>query len=211
LQARLVHEENPATGGADVSPDSLQGRSGTPLSKNGGRPMRLSCRFLVVACSAAALAIVPAASAAPGSTNFTVSLAEYAFTSTVGCFTGSGRGNVGDYALVDTCIEHDPLGSQPTYITGGWFAMTTRSPSGAIDYVTGSYVYHGGMVTTINPGPNCTNQQYGINGALEDVATSNTSGGTGTFAGTLTHYRTRVFGRCVTYWARVRASVTFAY
>lgn len=170
-----------------------------------------SYRFLVAACSAAALAIVPAASASPGSTSFAVSLGEYAFTSTVGCFAGNGHGNAGDSALVDTCIEHDPLGSQPTYITGGWFAMTTRSPSGAIDYVSGGYVHHGGTVTTINPGPNCTNQQYGINGALEDVSTSNTSGGTGSFAGTLTHYRAWVFGRCVTYWARVRAGVTFAY
>jgi hypothetical protein len=173
--------------------------------------MTRSYRFLVAAFSAAALALVPTASAAPGSTNFTVSLAEYAFTSTVGCFTGNGHGDAGDSALADTCIEHDPLGSQPTYITGGWFAMTTRSSSGALDYVSGSYVYHGGTVTTINPGPDCTNQQYGINGALEDVSTSDTSGGTGTFVGTLTHYRTRVFGRCVTYWARVRAGVTFAY
>jgi hypothetical protein len=189
----------------------VPGKVRDAVEQNGGRPMRRSCRFLVAACSAAALAIVPAASAAPGSTNFTVSLAEYAFTSTVGCFAGKGHGNAGDSALADTCIEHDRLGSRPTYITGGWFAMTTRSPSGAIDYVSGSYVYHGGTVTTINPGPNCTNQQYGINGALEHVATSNTSGGSGTFAGTLTHYRTRVFGRCVTYWARVRAGVTFAY
>ena len=173
--------------------------------------MRRSCRFLVAACSAAALAIVPAASAAPSSTSFTVSLGEYAFTSTVGCFAGNGHGNAGDSALVDTCIEHDPLGSQPTYITGGWFAMTTRSSSGAIDYASGSYVDHGGTVTTIDPGPNCTNQRYGISGALEHVATSNTSGGTGTFTGTLTHYRTRVFGRCVIYWARVRAGVTFVY
>jgi hypothetical protein len=173
--------------------------------------MRRSCRFLVAACIAAALAVVPAASAAPGSTSFTVSLNEYAFTSTVGCFAGNGHGNAGDSALVDTCIEHDPLGSQPAYINGGSFAMATRSPNGALDYVRGSYVYHGGTVTTINPGPNCTNQQYGINGALEDVATSNTSDGTGTFAGTLTHYRAWVFGRCVTYWARVRAGVTFVY
>jgi len=173
--------------------------------------MRRSYSFLVAALSAATLAIVPAASAAPGSTSFTVGLGEYAFTSTVGCFAGNGHGNAGDSAVVDTCIEHDPLGSQPTYITGGWFAMATRSPSGEIDYARGSYVYHGGTVTTINPGLNCTNQQYGISGALEHVATSDTSGGTGTFAGTLTHYRARVFGRCVTYWARVQAGVTFAY
>jgi len=173
--------------------------------------MTRSYRFLVAAFSAAAIAIVPAASAAPGSTNFGVSLGEYAFTSTVGCFAGHGSGNAGDSAVVDTCIEHDSLGSQPTYITGGWFAMTTRSPSGAIDYVSGSYVYHGGTITTINPGPNCTNQQYGISGALDHVATSSTSGGTGTFAGTLTHYRAWIFGRCVTYWARVQAGVTFVY
>lgn len=173
--------------------------------------MRRSFPLLVAGVTAAALALVPAASAAPASTTFAVSMHEYAFTSTVGCFAGNGRGNAGDAAVVDTCIEHDPLGSVPTYITGGWFAMTTTSPSGTIDFVVGSYVDHGGMITTINPGPNCTNQQYGITGTLEDVATSTTLGGTGMFRATLTHYRARLFGRCITYRARVTASVSFVY
>jgi hypothetical protein len=89
--------------------------------------------------------------------------------------------------------------------------MTTRNANGRIDFVTGSYVSHGGTITTLDPGANCTNQRYRVEGALERVATSNTWGGTGTFSAVLTHHRARIFGRCIIYRATVAGRATFTY
>jgi hypothetical protein len=160
---------------------------------------------------AAAFALPASAAAAPVSTSFAVTGFEYAFTPTVGYFAGTATGNAGDRGAWNTYVEHDPLGSTPTYINGGSFWMATRSPTGTYDWVTGTFVHHGGAITTIDPGANCTNQRYLVTGALEDVATSTTTGGTGEFAVTLTHYRARLLGRCITYSASVVGTVSFAY
>ena len=61
----------------------------------------------------AALALPAGASAAPASTTFFISGNEYAFTSTVGSFAGTGHGNAGDRAVWNTSVQHDPLGSVP--------------------------------------------------------------------------------------------------
>jgi hypothetical protein len=166
---------------------------------------------LFVVALAAALAIPASAAAAPASTMFAVSGHEYAFTPTVGCFAGTAVGNAGDRAAWNTCVEHDQLGSEPTYVNGGRFVMATRSPAGSYDYVTGTFVHHGGTIETIDPGTNCTNQRYRVTGALEHVSTSTTSGGSGAFAATLTHFRTRIFGRCIAYRATVVGTASFAY
>jgi hypothetical protein len=167
--------------------------------------------LLFVVALAMALSIPAAAAAAPVSTTFAVSGHEYAFTSTVGCFAGAAVGNAGDRAAWNTCVEHDPLGSAPTYVTGGRFAMATRSPAGRYDYVTGTFVHHGGTIETIDPGANCTNQRYRVTGTLEDVRTRTTSGGSGAFAATLRHFRARIFGRCIAYRATVVGTASFAY
>jgi len=159
----------------------------------------------------ATLAVPASASAAPASTSFAVTGFEYAFTPTVGLFAGRGTGNAGDRAAWNTYVEHDPLGSTETYVNGGSLQMTTRSPAGTYDWVTGEFVYHGGMITTIDPGTNCTNQRYLVTGALKNVSTSTTSRGKGTFAVTLTHYRASFLGRCVTYSASVVGTVGFVY
>ncbi len=177
-----------------------------------GKTHEHGSRLLVVlVLVAAGLALTSAVSAAPASTSFTIVGYEYAFTSTVGSFAGSGTGNAGDKAAWNATVDHDPLGSTPTYITGGSVAMTTASASGHLDYVTGALAYHGGTITTLNPGPNCTNQQYLVTGALQDVATSSTSGGSGTFTVTLTHYRYTLFGHCLIYKAGVTGIVSFTY
>jgi hypothetical protein len=167
--------------------------------------------LLFVVAFATALAIPTAAAAEPASTVFAVSGPEYAFTPTVGCFAGKAVGNAGDRAAWTTCVEHDPLGSEPTYVTGGRFAMTMRSPAGRYDYVTGTFVHHGGTIETIKTGANCTNQRYWVTGALKDVRTSTTSGGSGAFAATLTHFRTRIFGTCIAYRATVVGTARFAF
>jgi hypothetical protein len=166
---------------------------------------------LAVLCAIVALAAPSAASAAPASTSFSIVGYEYAFTQTVGNFAGTGVGNAGDRAWWNTSVQHDQLGSSPTYVNGGSFEMVTRSPSGSFDTVTGSFVYHGGMIENIDPGLKCTNQQYTVTGKLQDVATTTTSRGSGEFDAVLTHYRYSLFGHCVIYKARVVGSVSFVY
>jgi hypothetical protein len=174
--------------------------------------MKMGSRlFIVVALAVAGLALTSAASAAPSSTTFTIVGYEYAFTSTVGSFAGNATGNAGDRAAWNATISHDPLGSTPTYITGGSIELATANSSGHLDYVTGNLAYHGGTITTLNSGPNCTNQQYLVSGAVKDVATSSTANGSGTFSVTLTHYRFSLFGHCIIYKAGVRGTVGFAY
>jgi hypothetical protein len=170
--------------------------------------MKTLLRAAFAALAATAALVIPTATqAAPISTTYAVVGYEYAFTQTVGSFAGSATGNAGDHGLWNARVEHDPLGSMPTYVNGGTFAMTTSSP----DFVTGDFVHHGGTITTIDPGANCTNQRFLVTGTLEHVTTSTTSGGTGTFSATLTHFRHSFLGRCVIYAARVAGHVSFAY
>jgi hypothetical protein len=173
--------------------------------------MKTLIRSLIVTFAAgAALALPTAASARPASTTFAVTGNEYAFTQTVGSFAGRAMGNAGDSGLWNARVEHDPLGSQPTYINGGTFEMTTVRGF-STDFVTGDFVHHGGQITVLDPGAGCTNQRYLVAGQLQNVATRTTSGGTGTFSAVLTHYRYSLFGRCIIYNARVAGGVSFAY
>jgi len=159
---------------------------------------------------AVALLAPTGASAAPASTSFAVVGYEYAFTSTVGSFAGSGSGNAGEIAAWNATVAHDPLGSTPTYVNGGSFALTTASAS-RLDYVTGTLAYHGGTITTLDPGSGCTNQRYLVTGTLQNVATSTSSGGSGSVEVTLTHYRYSLFGTCIIYKARVSGTVNLTY
>ena len=173
-----------------------------------GRALRLLGLATVVV---ATLATPAAVSAAPASTTFAVKGAEYAFTRTLGSFAGIARGNAGETAVWNASVEHDPLGSAPTSITGGSFVMGTKGVATTFDYVQGTFVDGGGAITTIDPGTNCTNQRHLVTGALENVATSTTTNGTGFLQVTLTHYRTRIFGRCLTYRATVVGAARFEY
>lgn len=174
--------------------------------------MRSMVHFAVFAAAVVVAAVFAgAASAAPASSTFAIVGYEYAFTQTVGAFAGTGAGDAGDSAAWNTRVEHDPLGSTPTYVNGGRFELAARSPSGAVDAVTGTIVYHGGTITTLDPGAGCTNQRYLVTATLADVTTATTTGGSGNVQAVLTHYRTALFGRCVIYKARVAGSVSFAY
>jgi hypothetical protein len=174
--------------------------------------MKLGVRSSVTLLLAlAALALPAGASAAPASTVFAIAGNEYAFTSTVGSFAGTGQGNAVDGAVWNTSVQHDPLGSNPTYVNGGSFQMATSSATGHVDSVTGTFAYHGGTITTLSTGPNCTNQRFLVTGTLQDVATTTSSGGSGNFSVVLTHYRISLFGRCFIYNARVAGTVSFTY
>jgi hypothetical protein len=167
--------------------------------------------LLLVPLALAALALPAAASSAPRSTSFAIVGYEYAFTSTVGSFAGTGTGNASDRAYWNATVKHDRLGSTPTYVNGGPFAMTIRGAGGSVDAVVGTFTHHGGMITTLDRGANCTNQKYLVADTVRDVSTPTTSNGVGNFKVTLTHYRHRLFGRCVAYKARVAGTVSFRY
>ena len=174
--------------------------------------MKPLVRSSVTLLAVAALALPAGAAAAPASTSFAISGNEYAFTSTVGSFAGTGSGNAGDRALWNTSVQHDPLGTVPTtYVNGGTFQMATASPTGHADTVRGTFVNHGGTITTLSTGPNCTNQRFMVTGALHNVATTTSSGGSGAFSVVLTHYRISLFGQCFIYNARVVGTVSFTY
>ena len=165
----------------------------------------------VVAFAALVAAALPsAASSAPGSTTFTISGREYAFTSTRGFFAGGGSGNKGGSAYWNATVKHDKLGSSPAYVNGGSVAVTVRKGA-SVDAIVGTFSRHGGTISPLDRGANCTNQKYLVTGKLERVLTSTTSNGTGSLSATLTHFRHRVLGRCVAYKASVAGSVTFAY
>jgi hypothetical protein len=166
---------------------------------------------IVVSLAAGALVLPARSAAAPVSTAFAVTGFEYAFTQTVGSFAGSARGNAGDTGVWNATVQHDPLGSNPTYINGGSFDMTTTGAGNPLDFVNGRFAYHGGTITVLDSGANCTNQRYLVAGGLVNVATRKTSGGTGQFSVTLTHYRHSLFGHCIIYAARVAGSVRFVY
>jgi hypothetical protein len=172
----------------------------------------MTSRLLVaISIATAALALSSAAAGAPASTSFTIVGYEYAFTSTVGSFAGTGIGSAGDTMTWKATVEHDRLGSTPTFVNGGSFAAATVGAGGHLDYVRGTFAYHGGMITTLDPGENCSNQRYLVTGGLQNVATSTTSGDSGAFSVVLTHYRYSVLGYCIIYKARVSGTVTFTY
>jgi hypothetical protein len=167
----------------------------------------LSVAFLV----SAALGLPAAGSAAPASTSFTVNGYEYAFTPTVGSFAGRARGDAAETAVWNAVVKHDRLGAVPASVNGGSVTMATRSAGGVLDAVVGTLASHGGTITTLRRGANCTNQRYRVSATVEDVRTTTSAGGSGQFVVTLTHYRERLLGRCVAYMARVAGTVSFTY
>ena len=164
---------------------------------------------MLLALTAAA---APAAALSPPvSTSFKIDGYEYAFTSTVGSFAGNGSGDAGGTAYWNATVKHDRLGSEPTYVNGGSFAMAIRGPGNSVDAVVGTFTHHGGKITTLDRGANCTNQKYLVADTLQAVSTPKTSNGSGNFTVTLTHYRHRLLGRCIAYKARVSGQVSFTY
>ena len=131
----------------------------------------------------------------------TISGYEYAFTSTDGRFAGSASGSLP--GLWETDVRHTALclSCTPTAtITGGSFSLATGS-----GVVSGKFT--GGTVQVINPGASCTNQTFAVRGVLEAVRGS----GTGLFSATLTHFRHRILGSCVSYAASVKGTLSLTF
>ena len=166
--------------------------------------MNLQRLIILLAATLALLVAAPTAVAAQTYSD-TVSGYEYAFTSTDGKFAGSASGSLPGAWNAD--VQHTPLclSCTPTAtITDGSFSLaTTHNDVPAL--VSGAFV--GGTVQVTNPGASCTNQTFAVHGILGNVGWSPGSG-SGTFNATLTHYRRSIFGRCVSYSASVRGTLS---
>src|SRR5439155_22136808 len=93
-------------------------------------------------------------------------------------------------------------------VTGGGCGLVTRL-TGWPNVVSGSF--SGGYVEATNPGPNCTNQTFAVHGVLSGVHSLFGGKGGGTFDVQLTHYRTLLFGSCVTYGATVAGTLGLTF
>jgi hypothetical protein len=137
--------------------------------------------------------------------NDTISGYEYAFTSTEGRFAGTASGALP--GLWEANVRHTPLclSCTPTAtITGGSFSLATGSR-----LVSGTFT--GGTVQVTNVGSNCTNQTFAVNGVLGRVGWWSGGSGTGIFSATLTHYRHRIFGSCISYAASVNGTLSLTF
>ena len=163
----------------------------------------------VAVALAALLALSPGA--APAATTYadSISGAEYFFTSTEGRFAGKAYGDLPGYW--NTVVDHTrlSLGSTPTAtITGGNFELATTL-NGIPTVVTGDV--GGGTINVKDPGTDCTNQTFDVQGSLAHVGVLYTGTGSGSFSVLLTHHRARVFGSCVIYAATVTGSLSLSF
>ena len=167
--------------------------------------MNLKRLIILLAATLALLVAAPTAVAAQSYSD-TVSGYEYAFTSTDGKFAGNASGSLPGAWNAD--VQHTKLcpSCTPTAtITGGSFELATTH-NGAPALVSGDFV--GGTVQVTNRGAGCTNQTFRVNGILGNVGWWTAGSGSGTFNVTLTHYRHSIFGRCVSYAASVRGTLS---
>ncbi|HEX7269604.1 MAG TPA: hypothetical protein VF256_19570 [Streptosporangiaceae bacterium] len=161
--------------------------------------------FLILA-AAVALVVTPASAIAATATTYSDPIGgfEYTATSTQGSFAGAASGALpGAWSAT---VDHTPLSTAAT-ITGGDFSLATYL-HGALTTVTGDFT--GGTVQQLSGFTGCVNQRYAVNGLLGDVGFGSRGTGTGTFAAMLTHYRTKIFGYCVTYSASISGSLSLA-
>jgi hypothetical protein len=159
--------------------------------------------WMIPALAALAAVIMGPGSVATAATYpDSVSGYEYAATSTQGRFAGAAPGALP--GVWSATVDHTPLGTVAT-ITGGDVYLATYQ-NGVPTLVTGHFT--GGTVRQLSGFTGCADQQYAVNGNVGDVGVGSAGTGTGTFAGTLTHPRTKIFGYCVIYSATITGSLT---
>ena len=160
----------------------------------------MSVRTLVIGFAFAfVLSAVPQIAFADGPASYTDAVAgrELFATPTLGIFAGVATGSLpGSWSA---SIWHTPLGTAPSSITGGSFALAT-AVDGSTAIVRGTF--SAGTVSQTGGFNGCANQTYAVQALLGQVGVGGGTG-SGTVAATLTHYRTAVFGYCVTYKATV--------
>ena len=162
-------------------------------------------RALRTLTSAAVLAVSLTASPASATAHPTTTYAyhvwgtEVSATSTQGRFVGTASGSATGtwYAQVN----HEQLHPNGDITPGGAFGMVLTKAAPA-HTVTGRF--SGGSIRQTDPGTNCTNQVYIVDGDLTNV----TGTRTGTVLVTLTHHRKEALGKCWIYAATVDGTVT---
>lgn len=159
--------------------------------------------WMIPALAALAAVIMgPGSVAAAATYPDSVSGYEYATTSTQGRFAGAAAGALpGAWSAT---VDHTPLGTA-AMITGGDVYLATYL-DGVPALVTGHFT--GGTVRQLPGFTGCTDQQYAVNGSVGNVGVGSAGTGSGAFAGTLTHHRTKIFGYCVIYSATIAGSLT---
>ena len=164
----------------------------------------LNVRRLLLVLGFAATLAAPAATAAPTlSASYSISGIESAFpsdhTSTfAGGATGGGELGIWSARVVHQALTGCPFGSRAACaITGGSFTLNSRD-----DHLAGTFT--GGAVKPLRQQSGCGSQTFSVTGTVT------TSHGPATLAATLTHFRTRVFGTCVPYFATVTGSLRLA-
>jgi hypothetical protein len=165
-------------------------------------------RRLIILLAALVLLVAPATAVAAQSYSDTISGYEYAFTSTDGKFAGTASGALpgswnADVQHTQLCLSCTPTAT----ITGGSFSLATVH-NGVPALVSCAFV--GGTVQVTNVGANCSNQTFAVNGILGHVGWWSSGSGSGVFRATLTHYRHSILGRCITYGASVRGTLSLS-
>jgi len=184
-----------------------RGRRMTDNGQVTGGARRLTPTALIAILTAllTALLMVPpvAPAAARTAITYRVAGAEIFATPTEGVFVGTASRSQGVAGTWYADVLHEPLDPHGA-IEGGSFGMLLGS---APHVITGEF--RSGQVRQLVAGRNCTDQRYSVTGRLRPV-TAGSGTTAGAFSVLLTHYRTRVLGRCVTYGATVGGSVTIA-
>lgn len=157
-------------------------------------------RLAIAASLSLSLVSVPAMSLAATDVTYDLAGSEVWASSTTGVFVGAAARS-DDVGFWQATVVHEPLPETigpSAKVVGGTFSLNgwRRDLAGAVT---------GGSITLLTTST-CGIQTYNV---LGDVAV--TQGGTGTanFATVLTHYRIKVWGRCITYGATVKGTVTF--
>jgi hypothetical protein len=164
-------------------------------------------RFVLsAACGTAVALAAPGVAAASRTYSDSVYGLEYSATSTEGKFSGTAYGALpGAWAAT---VDHTPLSPNAT-VTGGSMSLRTVL-NGASTNVDGTVT--GGQVVRTNPGATgCVNQYYAVTLVLGGVGPNGARSGTGSFGGTLTHYRRSIFGTCVSYSATISGSMSLTF
>jgi hypothetical protein len=149
-----------------------------------------------VLAALAALLFLPGSALAARTYTDQVRGIEYSATATVGKFAGTATG-----ALPGTwraSVVRAPITAAPTAaISGGSFQLYSHRT------ITGRFV--DGAIKRLNTPTTCANERFDVRGNL-----ALDRGGTGQFTVVLTHLRTTVGTRCVTYGATVTGKLTLA-
>jgi hypothetical protein len=158
--------------------------------------MHLQRLIVPVLAALAVLVLVPGSALASRAYTVQVKGIEYSATTTVGKFAGAATGRLP--GTWQARVVHEPITAARTVpISSGSFQLYSHRK------ITGRFV--DGAVRRLNTPTTCVDERFDVRGNL-----ALDGGGTGQFTVLLTHLRTTVGARCVTYAATVEGTLTLA-